>query len=50
MATIYVTEKINQRYGVTFQNNGYIKAQKFEDISDEKNIIYNVKPMETFFR
>ena len=48
MTFIYVTENNCQCYGVTFQKNGYVKIQKFEDISDDKKIIYKVKPMETF--
>ena len=48
MTKIYITEKNTKRYGVTFQNNGYVKVQKFEDISEDKNIIYKVNPMETF--
>ena len=31
---------------MTFENNGWIKVQKFEDISDDKNTIYCVKPLE----
>ena len=46
MTIIYVTENNCERYGVTFQNNGYVKVQKFEDISKDKNTIYSVKPME----
>ena len=38
----------DERYGVTFQNNGYVKVQKFEDISNNENNIYCVKPMEIF--
>ena len=48
MTIIYVTEYNCQRYGVTFKNNGYVKVQKFEDISEDKNIIYEVNPIETF--
>ena len=34
---------------VTFKNNGKIRVQKLEDIfGDDKNIIYEVNPMETF--
>ena len=45
---IYITENNTKRYGVTFQNNGYVKVQKFEDISEDKNIIYKVNPVEAF--
>ena len=48
MTIIYITEKNTKRYEVTFQNNGYVKVQKFEDISEDKIIIYKVNPMETF--
>ena len=33
---------------MTFQSNGYVKVQKFEDISEDKKIIYKVNPIETF--
>ena len=39
MTIIYVTEYNTECYGVTFQNIGWIKVQKFEDISDDKNTI-----------
>ena len=48
MTIIYVTEKNTECYGVTFQNNGWIKVQKYEDISDDKNTIYCLKPLEIF--
>ena len=48
MTIIYVTENNCQCYGVTFENNGYVKVQKFEDISKDKNTIYCVKSMEIF--
>ena len=48
MTIIYITENNTKGYGVTFQNNGYGKAQKLEDVSENKNIIYKVNPMETF--
>ena len=46
MTIIYVTEHNTKCYGVTFENNGWIKVQKFEDISNDKNNIYCVKPLE----
>ena len=49
MTIIYVTENKTKCYSVTFQNKGWIKVEKFEDISEDKNIIYKVNPMETFF-
>ena len=49
MTIIYVTESNTKCYGVTFQKNGWIKIQKFENISNDKNIIYCVKPLEMFW-
>ena len=48
MAIIYITENNIKCYGVTFQNNGYVKVQKFEDISNDENTVYCVKPMKIF--
>ena len=48
MTNIYVTENNCQSYGVTFRNNGMIKVQKLEDVSNNKDIIFEVNPMETF--
>ena len=48
MTIIYVTEKKCKCFGVTFENNGLVKVQKLEDVSNDKNIIYKVDPMETF--
>ena len=48
MTIIYITENNCDRYGVTFQNNGYVKVQKFEDFSNDENTIYSVKPMRIF--
>ena len=47
MTIIYITENNTKRYGVTLRNNGYVKVQKFEDISEDKDTIYKVKPMKT---
>ena len=45
--TIICSTNYNTRcYGVTFKNNGSVKVKKFEDISDDENIIYFVKPLE----
>ena len=49
MTIIYNTEINCEKYGVTFKNNGCIKVQKFEDISNDENTIYCVKRMEIFF-
>ena len=48
MTVIYVTENNCQRYGITIRNNGLVRVQKVEDVSDDKNIIYEVCPIETF--
>ena len=48
MTIIYITGTNCECYGVTFQNNGCIKVQKFEDISKDKKTIHSVKPMEIF--
>ena len=48
MTIIYVTENNCQRYAVTLQNKGWIKVQKFEDVSGDENIIYQGNPMEIF--
>ena len=48
MTIIYITENNTKRYGVTFQNNGCVKVQKFEDISNDENTIYSAKPMRIF--
>ena len=40
MIILYVTEYNTKCYGVTFQNNGWIKVRKFEIISNDKNNIY----------
>ena len=34
---------------VIFKNNGMIRVQKLKDVSKDKNIIYEVNHMETFF-
>ena len=48
MTIIYITENNTERYGVPFQNNGCVKVQKFEDISNNEKTIYSVKPMRIF--
>ena len=48
MTVICLTEYNTKCYGVTFQNNGCAKIQKFKVISnDENNKIY-IKPLKTF--
>ena len=48
MAVIYLTEYNCQQNEVTFENNGCVKVQKIEDISNNEYIIYCVKPMRIF--
>ena len=48
MTIIYVAEHNCECLAITFRNNGMIRVQKLEDVSDDKNIIYEVNPMETF--
>ena len=48
MTIIYITENNTKSYGVTFQNNGYVKVQKFENISNDENTLYCVNPMNIF--
>ena len=47
MTIIYITENNTKFYGVTFQNNEWVKVQNIEDISNDKNIILNIKPIDT---
>ena len=49
MTIIYVAENICERLAITVRNKGWIRVQKLEDVSEDKNIIYEVNPMETFF-
>ena len=48
MTIIYVTENNCKCYGVTFQNNGYVRVQKFGDVSSNENFIFCLKPLQTF--
>ena len=48
MTIIYVTENNCKCLAVTACNNGMIKVQKLENVSDDDNIIYKVNPMENF--
>ena len=47
MSIIYLTEYNTKCYAITFQKKGWIKVQKFKAVSNDKNIIYEVNPMET---
>ena len=48
MTIIYLTEYNTKSYAVTFRNKGWIKVQKIKDVSDDKNIIYEVHPKDAF--
>ena len=49
MTVIYITEYNCKCYAVTFENNGFVQVQQFEDVSEsDKNIIYSINPMESF--
>ena len=48
MTVVYLAEYKIRWYEVTFQNFGWIKVKKFEDISDDEIIIFCVKPWEIF--
>ena len=47
MTILYLTQNNTKWYAVTFRNNCWNKVQKFKDVSDDKNYIYEVNPMET---
>ena len=47
MTIIYITKNNCERYGGCV-NNGCIKVQKHEDISNIENALFCVKPMEIF--
>ena len=48
MTVLYLTDYNCRRYAVTFENNGCVKIQKFEDISNDENKKLYVKPLRTF--
>ena len=49
MTVKYITENNTRCYAVTSENKGWIKVQKIGDVGDDdKNIIYEVNPMQTF--
>ena len=48
MTIIYVAENNCERLAITARNKGWIRVQKLRDVSKDKNIIYEVNPMETF--
>ena len=45
MTVIYLTEKSCWRYAVTFENNGCVRRQSFEDIPNHGKTILCVKPL-----
>ena len=47
MTIIYVTEINTKCYGVILQNKKWVRVQKLEDVSEDKNIIYKVNPIKT---
>ena len=49
MTVIYITENNCKCYAVTFQNNGCVTVQQFENVSEsDKNILYSINPIKTF--
>ena len=50
MTIIYVAEHNCECLAVTFKNDGMIRVQKLENVSDDKNIIYEVNPMEVVYK
>ena len=48
MTIINVAEKNCQCLAVTYQNKGWIKVQKIENVHHDENIIYEVNPIEIF--
>ena len=48
MTIIFVAENNINCLAVIFKNNGLVRVQKFQDVSDDKNIIYEVNPMKSF--
>ena len=48
MTVIFLTEYNPKKYAVTLQKNKRVKVQKFEDSSDDSNVIYNIHPLEVF--
>ena len=48
MTIIYVCESNCKCLAVTARNKGWVPVQRLEDVSKNKNILYEVNPMETF--
>ena len=49
MTIIFVAENNINCLAVIFKNNGLVRVQKFQDVSDDINIIYEVNPINAFF-
>ena len=50
MTIIDITENNCECYAVTFKNKDCVKVQKFEDIPEDRNIIYEVNPYRNIYR
>ena len=48
MTIIFVAENNINCLAVIFKNNGLVRIQKLEDVFDDKNIIYEVNPINAF--
>ena len=48
MTIISVAENNCECLAVTFQNKGWVRVQKLEDVSEDENTIYKVNPMQSF--
>ena len=48
MTIIYITEKNCENYAVTYQNNSKFRVQKLEDVYNDKKIINEINPIESF--
>ena len=48
MTVIYLTEYKCTRYAVSFESDGCVRVQNFEDIPDYEKNILSVKPLRTF--
>ena len=48
MTIIYITEDNCESYAVTYRNKNQFRVEKQEDIGNDKNIIYEVNPMDKF--
>ena len=49
MTIIYITECNTKCYGEAFENKGWIKVRKFEDISDDKKYYILCKTFGSIF-